>query len=286
MDYKGEKFMTRKDIKAFVTKYLDASGKPYEAITEYRHYNQELVEQDKEKIIEFFCNIYDFTKVMSFSDLLTSKDGTRLYELKSIYDLDDFEDVMGLLFASNILLDSLSNRYDIYVSLMPSNKAMLLSRELFDLSNFACEEDYLLCLEKEVLPVNRFIVNESVLEYQEKTQPLVEIDLGYTDDEIRDILTYWFLKFGPARSFINYFQVILNDNLESILNYAAVMGESNEGQQLLLEKLLGHSHTRLLETVNTQCSELSNNDKRMLGKQKKQLLDQLHEEMQQKNRHL
>lgn len=282
--------MTRKEINSFISKYLDDNGKPFEVLTEFRHYNVDLINKDKEKIISFFCKIYNFSREMSFEEFKTSKEGKLLYELELLYDLDEFENLIGLLFASGILIDNLVTRFDLICLL--GNNTKYLNRNLNEEDNYR-EEDYVSYLDKYLLHLHRFNVNETVIRHQKeisekkKVTSTSQVSVNYTNKEIKDILTFWFLKNPSAANFISFFKSLLETKLEAIFNYAVLMEtERIEAQSILIVNILSHTHIELLEEIEKKYSELSLDTIKELNQYKLDFLEKISREMQEKNRRL
>lgn len=282
--------MTKKAIHAFVSKYLDDDGKPYEVLTEYRHYNQDLINQDRDIIIDFFSNIYKLSSQMSFKDLQISKDGEKLYELRYLYELDEFEDLIGLLFASGILIDSLITRVEIMAEL--DDQTRYLIRDLNNGDNYP-EEDYVAYIDKYILPIHIFEVNKNVIKRQKKGSKQKKIIIkehdfeNYTKEELKDILTYWFLKDPTAKVLINLFEYMLNTRIYTILNYAAIMEMSGpNAQSILIINMILHTHLNLLDEIEARYSKLSPEAREELNQYKDEFVARLSKEMKEKNRHL
>lgn len=279
--------MTRKDIRSFISKYLELSGKPYEVLTEFRHYNQELVDQDKDKIYAFFSNIYNFSSTMSFKELEKNKNNEELYHLEYLYDLDEFEDLIGLLFASSIIHDDLSKRIEIIAFL--GNKTKYLNREF--ISELKCsEEDYLAYLEQYILPAHRFKVNSEFLAYQSKNKiekTFTQPNNSYSNEEIKDILKYWINKSPMASMFEDYINSLIENNLEDILNFAVFMSIINaDGPTTLLFNILIHNQENLLNDIIKKYSMLSNEELSKFEENKATFINAIKQEMQNKNRRL
>lgn len=274
--------MTRKDIRKFVNKYLDESGKGYEVLTEYRHYNQELIEKDKEEIYAFFKEIYKFKSTMNFKDFENSKDGNKIYDLKHIYDLDEYENLIGLLFASGILIDGLDQRMYIFSELGPNSKYLI--RELHDLDCFAYEEDYMIYLDKFVLPVHRFAVNKDLLE--EKIV-ITEEQFNFTNDELKDILMFWFNKSPLAASVSDKFANLLEEHFQEFINFAVIMNMMNtDGPTSLAFNILMQNEDNVFDITKETMSSYSSEEMANFQKEKSKFLETIYKEMQEKNRHL
>lgn len=284
--------MERKDINAFISKYIDESGKPYEALTKFCHYNLDLINQDYNKIISFFSNIYDFSNTMSFKDFEKSKNGEKLYELRYLYDLDEFENLIGLLFAADILIESIITRSEIMHKL--KNKNRYLIRDLNKGDNYP-EEDYIAYLDKYIIPVHVFTVNKDVIQRQknsskkDKDNKKLSTEHNYTNKELEDILTYWFLKDPKAPTFLSFFKSLLDTQLDTILNFIVMMEMFEidvEVQTTLIFNIMAQTHLNLLRDIEKKYAALSNESLEEFNQYKAEFLEKTVREMKEKNRHL
>lgn len=278
--------MIKREINAFISKYLDESGKPFEALTEFRHYNVDLINKDKDKIIEFFSNIYNFSDKMSFKDFKTSKDEEELYHLEMLFDLDEFEDLIGFLFASDILIDSLITRAEI-MGYLGSNTKFLI-RDYNDGDNYT-EQEYVSYLDKYILPIHIFEVNKKVINKQKESSKKVETktSTSYTQNEMKEMLGYWFHQNNLASSFTNYFDTLLEENFNEILTYAVMMEIANvDGPATLVLNIITHHQMDLLKEVNEKYTSLPQEYLKEFEQEKAKLFKRISKEMQEKNRHL
>lgn len=265
--------MLRQEIRSFVSRYVDINGEAVEALTEYRHFNKQLVEKDREEIFSFFKKIYNFSKSMSFKDLKESKYNETIYELKYLYDLDEFEDLIGLLFMSGIIKDDLIRRTEIVGFL--GNKTRYLIRDL-EFDTKVSEEDYVEYLDLYIIPVHRFNVNPKF-----KQESL----LKNKNIELRAILNYWFSKKPETNVMKSVFNEMLETRLDDILNYAVTMNILGiEGQMSLVLNILGNTVNNLLDEMANKERYLTTEQAANFDEYKEKFINDLKEEMQNKNK--
>lgn len=287
--------MKQSDIRAFVFKYIDKEGSPVEAITEYRHFNKEKVLKEQDEIVSFFNNIYDFKDIMDLYSLLTDKEGNKIFSFKRLYDLDDFEDLLGLLLISNIFQDNFILRFEVMKII--GKEITYFERDFNDLNTLEDEENYVSHIEHCILPYYRFRTNMNLLEEcKNKEKKKIECANIATKEEsksdiysLKEILGYWFHKsrIPIMKDVDEYFDILLETKLEAVFHFAVMINIMHgDGPTSLVLNILHHKDAEALSEIEKKYSSFSKESKEKFDYLQQIFITNITKEMQEKNKSL
>ena len=265
-----EKFI--KEVDYFSLPYLSDDGKFIECITEYNKYNMELVEKDRNKILEFVIKHFSLRASLIRIDELLYDQNYRLWnQLNSVYELEVFERLVGLLIAVGLIEDSYITRTHSFGGMRQYGE--FLVKEKFCLDDDETAENYLITLKDYVLPFYRFNVNSGMFEYMTR---FFDNNKG---NELKEKLLSW-IKMSTITINNHDLEIIkgfLNNNLEGFFNAIVVGFDTEDGSTNLVNYLRFDPEFDYLAKVNNMISTYNDSQKEDLENKKRLFLERIEE---------
>lgn len=260
------------EVYYFILPYLSDEGKFIECITESNKYNMELINNNRDKILEFVMKNFNIRKgSMRIDELLCGKDYRLWNNLQTLHDLEVLDKLVGLLIAVGILEDSYLTRFNSFGKIGIYGEFLI--KERFCFYDEETTENYLITIKDYVLPFYRFNVNESTFEY------MTRFNCPNPNEELKETILNW-IKTSTlpiTESDINTIKVFLNYNMEQFIN-AIVMGfESEEGPDTLVNYLRFDPEFDYMAKINNLITSYTESQREDFENKKKLFLSRIEE---------
>lgn len=262
-----------KEIYYFTLPYLNDRGTPIETITEYNHYNMDLIKQNRDHILRFFESHFSL-HIGSFraDEILCDKEGKRWTNLDDLPELKTFEMVLGLGIAVGLIKDSIIDRFRSAKSM--GRYVIYLHKEEYTFDNQMFIKNYLDLLKDYCLPFYIFNIDCNVYEYMNcivDNKPLED-----SQEVIKDIIIAW-IKSSNMEVNENDIRIItrlMRENFDKFVNCVVIAFDASDGAEALLITLRTDPEFSAMEQIEnmistyteSQLSDLENRKKIFFNK--------------------
>lgn len=260
------------ELSYFILPYLSDDGKFIECITESNNYNMELIEKDRDRILEFIFKHFNIRKgFIRIDELLCGRDYRLWNYLRTMRELDVLDKLVGLLIAVGILEDSCLTRIESFCEMKSYGEFLI--RENFCLFDEETIANYLLTIRDYVLHLYRFNVNEDIFEYMTK--------FANTDQnkDIKEKLIAWIKtsKIAASERDLEVINGFLNNNLEQFINAIVTGFDFDQGPEMLVNYLKFDPDFCYMGEINNLISRYNYNQREDLENKKKLFFDFIEE---------
>lgn len=262
------------ELNNFILPYLSDDGMFIECITESNKYNMELIEKNRDRILEFIFKHFNIRKgSMRVDELLCGRDYCLWNYLCTLGELKVLDRLVGLLIAVGVFEDSCLTRINSFGEMKTYGEFLI--RENFFLFDEETVANYLITLRDYVLHFYRFNVNEDIFEYMTR--------FANTDQnkDIKEKFIAWIkTSMIPANEkdleAINGF---LNYNLEQFLNAIVSGFDFDKGPEMLVNYLKFNPEFDYMAEINNLISTYNDNQREDLENKKRLFLNNIDEKI-------
>lgn len=263
-----------KEIYYFTLPYLNDRGKPIETITEYNHYNMDLINQNRDHILRFFESHFSL-HLGSFraDELLCDKEGKRWTNLDDLLELKTFEMVFGLGIAVGLIKDSVIDRFRSVKSM--GLYVMYLNKEEYSFDNQMFTKIYLDLLRDYCLHFYIFNIDCKVYEYMNcivGNNPLDD-----SQEVIKDKIIAWIKNSNieVSENDIKTVTRLMEESFDKFINCVVTAFDASDGAAALIITLRIDPEFNAMEQIDNLISKYTESQLKDLDNRKKIFFDKI-----------